>query len=242
MYVSNEKSSYCNAIGREWMKYLLQWVLILFLGIYSSLYGFSGKVLNPSLQGGEKRFHELKTYTLKDFNFAWDIHYFEVVTYEVNPALTLKKENKFKPFMHAGNVRLDSKRKKELLWLSKAILKKSYFWKRRYPLLEDYSFTSLCFIDGSGRFKAIETLQDIREMLGDIDTEAELRLWILASEQPYMVPYSYKKIGNLYRVRFQAVSYCHYEEFFRYYNKKGDVVKNRKIKKIDKKNCEEPVI
>jgi len=224
------------------VKYLLQWVLILFLGVCSSLYGFGGKVLHPSLPKGEKHFHELKTYTLKDFNFAWDIHYFEVVTYEVNPTLTLKKENKFKPFMHAGTVKMDSKRKKELLWLSKAILKKSYFWERRYPLLEDYSFTSLRFIDDSGRFKAIETLQDIREMLGDIDTEAELRLWILASEQPYMVPYSYKKTGGLYRVRFQVVSYCHYEEFFRYYNKKGDVVKNRTIRKIDKKNCEEPVI
>jgi len=224
------------------MKYLLQWVLILLMGICSSMYGFDRKVLNPSLQQAEKRFHKLKTYTLKDFNFAWDIHYFEVVTYEVDRTLTLKKENKFKPFMHAGTVKLDRKRKKELLWLSKAILKKSYFWKRRYPLLEDYSFTSLRFIDGSGRFKAIETLQDIREMLGDIDTEAELRLWILASEQPYMDPYSYIKKDGLYRVRFQTVTYCHYKEFFRYYNKKGDVVKNRNIKKIDKKNCEEPVI
>jgi hypothetical protein len=224
------------------MKYLLQWVLILLMGICSSMYGFDRKVLNPSLQQAEKRFHKLETYTLKDFNFAWDIHYFEVVTYEVDRTLPLKKENKFKPFMHAGTVKLDRKRKKELLWLSKAILKKSYFWKRRYPLLEDYSVTSLRFIDGSGRFKAIETLRDIREMLGDIDTEAELRLWILASEQPYMDPYSYIKKDGLYRVRFQTVSHCHYKEFFRYYNKKGDVVKNRNIKKIDKKNCEEPVI
>ena len=226
------------------MQVILQWILmvIFIAGWGGSQYTFGGSFPKPVLQKGEKRFHTMKSYTLDDFHFKWHIRYFDVVTYEADRSLKLKKEGKFETLMHAGKVELNKRRKRELLWLSKAILKKSYFWGMQYPLFEDYRFTSLRFIDESGRFKAIDTLQDIRDMLGNIDTEAELRLWILASERRYGEPYSYKKTGKLYRVRFREIFVCSYEERFRYYNKEGDVVKNKKIKEIHKKNCEEPVM
>jgi len=223
------------------MQTIFQWVFIIIFS-FTLNYANESTFPKPILQKGEKRFQALKNYTLDDFHFNWHINYFDIVTYEVDPSLKLKKDPRFETVLDAGTVKMDKKRKKELDWLTKAILKKSYFWKIQYPMLLDYRFTSLRFLDEKGRFKAIGTLHDILDMLGEIDTEAELHLWIFASEQPYWQPYSYKKIGTLYRVRFRLISECSYEERFRYYNREGDAVKNKKIKAIRKTNCEEPVM
>jgi len=196
----------------------------------------------PKLEKGEVRFPSLKSYQMQDFDLAWPVHYFEIETYAVDPQFKLKKDISPDRIMQVGSVKMNQKRQKERIWLSKAILKKSYFWKRQLPLLNDYRFTILRFIDKSGHFKAIETLKELRQMLGSINTPAELHLWIFASERLYMEPYSFKKTGKLYRVRFRMSSFCSYEERFRYYNTNGDVIKNKNIRKIVKKNCEEPVI
>ena len=223
------------------MKRLLIWSVSIWMAAAGML---AAKEYKPRLQKGEQRFHSLKSYQLQDFDLAWPVRYFEIETYAVDPQLKLKKDryNDNEMVMQVGSVKMDNQKQKERNWLSKAILKKSYFWKRQLPLLNDYRFTILRFINQSGHFKAIETLKDLRQMLGTINTPAELHLWIIASERSYMQPYSYKKIGKCYRVRFQIVSFCSYEERFRYYNEEGDVVKNTKIREIVKKNCEEPVI
>jgi len=196
------------------------------------------------LDKGEKKFHDFSHYSsMKAYHLSWDIVHFDVVSYEVTKDLKLRKEGVFNTLFKVGPVSMNKRRKDELIWLSKAILKKSYFWKKELPLWGDYVFYSLRFIEkGDSRFKAIETLQEVKEMLGTIDTEAELLLWITASERWYPVPYSYRKEGTLYRVRFIFDQGCDPYELLRYYNSNGDVVKNRKVNLRHIKECSEVVI
>lgn len=125
------------------------------------------------------------------------------------------------------------------MWLVNALLKKEYFWKEMLmPPGSAYGFTMLRFLEaGDKRFKAVSELQDINDMLGSIDTEAELHLWLLAKKEYH--PYSYKKEGKLYKVRFSSRSLdCYYVEYFKYYDKNGKVVKEKKLKEYRIKNCD----
>ena len=192
------------------------------------------------LEKGEKKFKSLKQYRLKDFHFTKDIAYIDMVKYEVTKKLKLQKEGKFRYIMKMGIIPPKKNSAKSFIWLSKALLKQNYFWKETHPLFEDHTFTSLRYLKKSNnRFNAVETLQDIKDLLGNIDTVAELHLWLYASEYE---PYSYKKIGKLYRVRFKTSSQCYYEERFQYYNSNGDRVENKKIKSFTIKNCGEIMI
>lgn len=215
-------------------------VVVMLLGSLSAM----AQPNSVKLERGEKKFKPFSHYsTMKAYHLSWPIVHFDVVEYDVTKELKPKKEGAFRTLFRAGPVQMNKTRKAELVWLSKAILKKSYFWKREIPLFADYVFYSLRFIEkGDPRFKAIETLQEVKEMLGSIDTEAKLLLWITASEKWYPAPYSYKKEGKLYRVRFLFKQSCDTYELLCYYNKNGDVVKNKKINQKHIKECSEIMI
>lgn len=191
---------------------------------------------------GEERFRGFKHYKLKDFNPAWDISYFEIVTFTSDPSdgksFRLAAEPGYRTIFKAGSVKMDSRRQKELDWLTRAVMTADYFWKAPWPPVFIYDFTSLRFIDGSGRLKAIETLTDIRDMLGTIDTEAELYLWIYA-HKPARPAYSYKKEGGLYRVRFKGIDIftCLYDEYFIYYDTRGKAVRTQKLRSYRDRSC-----
>jgi hypothetical protein len=197
------------------------------------------------LEKGEKKFKSLKQYRLKDFHLTKDIAYIDMVKYGVSEKMKIEHEGKFRYIMKMGMIPSKKNSTKSFIWLSKALLKQNYFWKETHPLIEDHTFTSLRYLKKSdNRFNAVETLQDIKDLLGNIDTVAELHLWLYASEYE---PYSYKKIGKLYRVRFRTPAMaltlgCYYEERFQYYNSNGDRVKNKKIKSFTVKNCSEIMI
>ena len=200
---------------------------------------------NIKLETGEKKFKALKKYQLKDFKFTKDIVYMDVVSYNVTKKLKLLKEGVFRYRMKIGSIPPDKNSAKSFIWLSKALLNKNYFWKVTHPLIEDYTFTTLRFmVKNDKRFKAVDTLQDIKDLLGNIDTVADLHLWLYVSQREDEA-YSYKKIGKLYRVRFRtppSTLGCYYMEEFRYYNSNGDRVKNKKIKEFTIKNCSEIMI
>jgi len=223
------------------MKFMIKAMALLML--FGSIHVMAQQK-SVKLNKGEKKFKAFSHYsTMKAYHLSWNIVHFDVVTYGVTKDLKPRKEGVFKTLFKAGPVSMNKTRKRELVWLSKAILKKSYFWKKEIPLFGDYDFYSLRFIEkGDPRFKAIETLQEVKEMLGKIDTEAELLLWITASESWYPVPYSYRKEGKLYRVRFLFDQSCDRYELLRYYNSNGDVVKNRKINQRHIKECSEIMI
>lgn len=196
------------------------------------------------LERGEKKFKSLKEYRLKDFHFSKSIAYMDVVKYDVSQKMKLIKVGEYRYVIKMGSIPSAKNSQKSFVWLSKALLKPNYFWKETHPLVEDHTFTSLRFLEeGSTRFKAVEVLQDIKDLLGEIDAVAELHLWLYASENEQA--YSYKKIGKLYRVRFRtqpSTLGCFYEERFQYYNSNGDRIKNKKIKSFTIKDCDEIMI
>jgi len=201
----------------------------------------------PLLSKGEKRFKSFKLNNWRDFNLGWRVNYFDVVTFSTKPyngkKFKLPKNAKLKELFHIGQSR-DIFGNNYAKYLAKAIMKPKYFWKYAHPLLHDYTFYSLRFIDAKDNIlKAIETLEELKQFLGDIDTPAELNLWIMASEK-FKRAYSYKKIGNLYRVRFfdSDLGGCYFHEYFYYYNKNGKVIKKQEIKKVKLKGCVEVMI
>ena len=135
------------------------------------------------------------------------------------------------------SAKFSKKQKDALAWLKEAIIRDGYFWQytiSENPTMPDITtYISLRFIDEDSRLKAIETRQDIKDILGDIDTPAELSLWLYANHflAKYKFIYSYKKINDLYRVRFYEDRYwqCLTLEYFVYYNDKGVEVKRSSV-------------
>lgn len=194
------------------------------------------------LDKSEKRFKKIKDYKLKDFNFNWNINYMDIVNYDVKSSdkihFSLLPKVKFYTVIKVGKkVKFPMSKQ---VWLAEALLKKDYFWKQMLmPPGLMYSFTTLRFLEnGDKRFKAVSQLEDIKEMIEPIDTEAKLYLWLLVKEEGSSHIYSYKKIKNLYRVRFSVSSLgCYYTEYFKFYDQKGMVVESKKIKEHRIKNC-----
>jgi len=203
----------------------------------------------PKLSKIEKRFKRFKSYSWRDFHLGWKVDYFDVVSFNTLPSdgkhfKLPEGKASFSKLLYVGNPRINLN-KKSMQYLAKAIMNPNYFWKFPQPLLNDYTFYSLRFIDADdGKLKAIETLDEVRQFLGKIDTEAELLLWIMASEDPFRRAYSYKKLGNTYRVRFldSDLGQCYFSEYFRYYDENGKLLKEKSIRNIHVKGCTEVMI
>ena len=203
----------------------------------------------PKLSKEEKKFKPLKSYGWKNFRLGWQVSYFDLVSFTTLPSegkqfKLPKGKASFETLFHAGKV-TKKLNERSMQYLAKAILKPAYFWKFPQPLLNDYTFYSLRFIDAKdGKFKAIETLDEVRHFLGKIDTEAELKLWIMASDHPFRESYSYKKIGKAYRVRFfdSDLGQCYFHEYFRFYDEKGKVLEEKTIRNVHVKGCVEIMI
>ena len=133
----------------------------------------------PKLEKGEKKFKNLKSYGRNDFHLGWKVDYFDVVSFNTLPSdgkvfLLPKDKAFFIETFHIGKV-TKKLNESSMQYLAKAILKPTYFWKFPQPLLNDYTFYTLRFIDAKdGKLKAIETLNEVQQFLGDIDTEAEI--------------------------------------------------------------------
>jgi len=192
----------------------------------------------PVLEKGEKRFKANIDYRLRDFNFAKKIKYFDVISYCLIPKTNERKlvpcEQSYDSVIYRADPSVHKKlskgQKRGLDRLKMAIVKKGYFW-RAYNVPDiSYTYTILRFLDETSGVKAIETLDDIANMMGKIDTPAEMYLWLYAEGKHYYA-HSYKKVGNLHRVRFAKDDYlkCRDIEYFTYYDEKGDEVKRKEM-------------
>lgn len=201
-----------------------------------------------SLPKGEQVFKPFKTYTLASFHFTKPLLYMDVVSFQTEPSdgetFKLPKNYTFFPLFSVGHLEISKARQKRAFdYLAHAILRKDYFWKTPWPPAFIYNFTTLRFMEADDkRLKAITQPQDILDLLGEIDTEAELRLWIeakFAASQPVSA-YSWKKEGSLYRVRFRGINpfTCIYHEYFIYIDKYGKKIREKKQKQYRQKGCE----
>lgn len=201
------------------------------------------KAYSPVLQKDETKFRDTLAYQLEDFNFAWDVAYFELLGYDVEmdkkDIYRLGKEVKFHTFFKSSAKPLSQKEKKQRRWLAGAIVKPSYFWQAEVPPFPIYNFKILIFKGTKGNLKAIETHDEIRQMLGEIDTPSELLLWLHSSVLDRQRAYSYKKIDDLYRVRFVDFfsPTCDYHEYFEYYDREGSLKKREEIQRSHDKMC-----
>ncbi len=217
---------------------------IVFLGTGIILFlGFLLEAKEARLDKGEKRFRQIKSYTLKDFHFNWPVTYLDIVNFQTEASdgkhFSLPKKVTFFTRLKVGKAEKFTYKKQ--LWLAKAILKPDYFWKQPMHPYSAYGVTSMRFLEKEDRrFKAITELQDIKDMFGTIDTEAELRLWIMAADQYAIGTYSYQKIAQGYRVRFRASGLdCSYREYFNYYDSQGKLFKIQKLQSYRIKDCAE---
>ena len=204
-------------------------MIVLFVLMFLTSLTLEAKMSKVKLEKDEKRFKVYYKYALKDFNLAWKVNAFQVIYEYTLPydgkVFKFPEKLKFSRILKVGDIEDTRKNNKDSIWLINAILKKKeYFWKEASGPENIYKVTTLMFMDESKRFKAIETLQEIKEMLGPIDTEGELFLWIYATTKNLYAMYSYKKVGDLYRVRFTYTDGIH----FKYYDQNGDMVKTEK--------------
>lgn len=218
----------------------LQRAMLLIIGIVLFL-GFSLQAKEAKLDKGEKKFRQVKSYTLKDFHFNWSIIYMDIVSFHTNESdgkhFTLPERVTFYTSLKVGQT--DKFIYRRQAWLAKAISKPDYFWKKQMHPSSIYVFASMRFLEeGDRRFKAITEIQDIRDMFGRIDTEAELRVWIMATDQYAIGIHSYKKTARGYRVRFKAKGLgCHYREYFDYYDQQGKLLRTKVLKSYRIKKC-----
>lgn len=224
------------------MKRVVKQVLFVWMASASIL-------LSGGLLKGEHQFRALKSYRIHDFHFAKPIVYMDIVTFGAKGDIDgnrfqLPKNYMFQTLLRVGKLPFSQWRKeRDFDYLAHAILKKEYFWKRVIPLLWEYSFITLRFWEGNDhRLKAITQQQDILDIFGEIDTPAELHVWLKAvysySELYFLV--GWKKVNGLYRIHFKGLNnFCIYDEHFDYFDKHGKKVKSTTLKHYRKKGCVE---
>lgn len=217
---------------------------MILLSCFITLLNAGNKEEIPLLEKGEKRFNGSMAYRMEAFHFAWDIRYFEVLQYDAEYDKTKgsylpDEKRKLEPVFQSAPRAFSSREREVRRWLAEAVVKRSYFWKQTLHPFPVERFRVLNFIDQSGRFKAIENRSELLQMLGEIDTEAELYLWLETTMSDFSHPYSYKRIGDLYRVRFQSFfSFsCDYQETFLYYDMQGSRLKEEVVKRRHDETC-----
>ena len=224
------------------MRVITQNILLIIM-LFSSL--LLGDENNVTVENGEEQFKPLKSYKMSDFHFAKPIVYMDIAWFCTKHGsdgkhFELPKNYTFHTLLKVGKLTMSEKMKRYSFdYLAHAILNKEYFWKRATPLLWDYTFTTLRFIEQDDpRLKAITEPQDIIDLFGDIDTPAELSVWMKAMYPHHL--YSWKKVKNLYRVRFRGLDSisCIYDEHFDYFDKHGKRVKTETIQNYRKKECD----
>ncbi len=219
-------------------------ILLIVMLFSSLLFGAENSV---TVENGEKQFKPLESYTMSDFRFAKPIVYMDIAWFTTKPFsdgkhFELHKNYTFHTILKVGKLTISEKMKRYSFdYLAHAILNKEYFWKKATPLLWDYTFTTLRFIEqGDPRLKAITEPQDIIDLFGKIDTPAELHIWLKVMYQNLEFLRGWKKVDNLYRIHFKGLNnFCIYDEHFDYFDKYGKKVKTETIQKYHKKDCDE---
>jgi hypothetical protein len=209
--------------------------LIFFILIVSSIYA---KDFTPKLSKGEYKFKDTLAYRLKDFNFNWSISYVRVVSYV--KFFGEKKELRYKDLhtVFSSDKRVLSKKdKRDILYLAKLMnSRESYDIKGRYGAW-GYRRYVVIFINNDGKMFALESKRELKDMLGGINTSAELLMWLRLNYSEY--PYSFRYKKGVWRVRYSGwdLGRCYYGEYFKYYNSKGAFIRKKEIRHYRKKGC-----
>ena len=210
---------------------ILKLFLILTVAIFARGY-------KPKLDRGEHLFDSSPSYRLSNFNLAWDVRYFKVLSYNTiydNPKKVDYKS--VQTLFKTDNRKLNPN---SVRYLMKVMLRSNYFWKYRLAPSPMIRYNIVIFIDKHGKMFALESKKELREFLGKIDTPAEVLLWAYATDKDeYRNPYSYKKTKNGYRVRYNTfvMQSCDYIDEFAYYKSNGKLIKRVRNRVVHDKQC-----
>ena len=142
----------------------------------------------PMLERGEVKFKKLDAYRLDDFKLTKNIHYFEIIRNGPTSVVIARYGNESK---HNFGKKQPGKRSQLKLW--------QRLHGSSYDIMIPPIYT-VRYIDADGHEGVIVTPGKLRSFLGEIDTPAELQLWLsLTGAQP--PGYSYKKEKGMYKVR-----------------------------------------
>ncbi len=217
------------------MRYIL--IVLLFFGVTFA------RDFTPKLQSKEAKFKNSKIYKFKNFNFKWDISFVTIIGFEKIYHDKKKLQYKdLKTIFKTDNRVFSKKAKRDILYLANLMSnRKNYPIKKTYGPW-GYTYYVVIFINNKGKMFALENYKELKDMLGAIDTPAELLVWLRLKYGEY--PYSYLNKNNLWRVRFSnwSLGECYYSEYFKYYNKNGKFIKKIQIRNYHKKGCVDPVM
>jgi len=235
--------------SRENMSFSILYRKIPILVVIVAFFMFFSLQAQESGQKTERVFKPLKEYRMSDFNFKWKIRYLEMLSWEADSenageCFALERDSRLEFVMRLGERRMNYGLKMERFHILEKLSRKNYFWKTPWPPSSLYGFTGILFVDDTTpHFKAVSSLDDIKDMFGDIDREAELSLWLRASGRGLFLNSSYLETKDGYRVRFKGVNpfTCIYTEYFEYYDKRGKLLETKILKKYRKKGCVEVI-
>ena len=158
------------------------------------------KDMTPHLDKNEKLFKQTKLYKLKDFDFGWKVKSLSVFSfvkiYNENKKLNFKE---LQPIVKTKKVYTKDEKNYILYFANLMKDRKNYPIKIGYGPW-GYRYYLVVFEDDSGKMFALENQTELKDMLGSINTPAELYIWILLKY--YEKPYSYMWQKNIIRVRY----------------------------------------
>jgi len=149
----------------------------------------------PRLDSGEVKFKKLDAYCLDDFKLTKNIRYFEMTrngpTSVVIARYGTKKEN-------SASSSIDKKPLEKNTSKTSHLTRMQRLHGPAYGMMIPPSYT-VRYIDADGHDGIIVTPGKLRSFLGEIDTPAEVQVWLTLTGT--QMGYSYKKEKGMYGVR-----------------------------------------
>jgi len=156
------------------------------------------KKYKPLKDNTGRKLMSLKKALLNDVHLAKSVKYFDIKQYD--------RDGKYVSgwsFDMAAYKKLSNKDKKKIR-SAKAKKPESSFWKLSLNDGTFAGFYNLHYLDSHSRVQTINSRKDLLSFFGTIDTPAELSILFL---DHYYGKIRYKKIGNIYNLRINDVSY-----------------------------------
>ncbi|HHH37356.1 MAG TPA: hypothetical protein ENK77_01925 [Epsilonproteobacteria bacterium] len=152
----------------------------------------------PLKKNEGKKLKSLKLAMLSDVHLAKPVKYFDIRQYDTGG----KYETGYSFDMSAyGKLTGREKKKIDSVRLVKP---RNSFWKRYFISGELAGYYNLHYLDSNAEVYTINSLRELLDFLGTIDTPAELSIFLLSEVNSHV---RYKKVGNVYIVRANHLTY-----------------------------------
>ena len=183
----------------------------------------------------EHRFRDLLDYTLEDCKLHWLVDAFAVFRYDIVERKKIHFHNLQLTFK-GGKLIFTPELKRDIEYLANLMLqrKEKYFLNKPHGIRDIFH---LVIFRKNGKTYALESFDELKSMLGKLNTPAEILLWVHLKN--LSTPYSYQYKKGIWRLRYKYRTNCGYGEYFIYYDSYGNYLREKAIKNYRKKNCDE---